>query len=319
MTRRAGWLGFGVALLLAWVAACSFEPDLSRYAACAEGGGCPSGTTCLIEAQRCLPDCGARGPCLPDEPVEPTPDAATDADGGTDAGLEDAGTDAGGEDAGTDAGAELDAGSEDAGPGDAGVDLDAGTDAGTKPLLRFAGPAVLANAYDGQNYTEQVSALGGMPPYRFALADGGLPPGLSLADGGVVTGKPSGTRNADFQVRVTDSDTPPQSVLGSAFLSVVPAPSGLTVATQSLPDARVGQAYRYQLRAGGVVGTLTWKFLAGDPPPGLQFGSDGVISGTPTETKPSRTYTFIMQVDDAALLYSASADRNLTLTIHPAD
>jgi len=314
VTRRAGWLGFFVALVLASVAACSFEPDLSRFAPCGEGGGCPSGTTCLAEAQRCLPDCGPRGPCVPDGPVEPTPDAATEVDGGSDAGLVDAGEepDSGFEDAG------VDAGTEDAGPGDAGAG-DAGSDAGTKYPLRFAGPAVLANAYDGQNYTEQVYALGGTPPHSFSLPDGGLPTGLSLADGGLVTGKPSGTRNASFEVRVTDSDTPPQSVLGSASLSVVPAPSNLTVATQSVPDARVGQPYRYQLRAGGVVGTLTWKFLAGDPPPGLQFGSDGVISGTPRETKPSRTYTFIMQVEDTALLYSATADRNLTLTILPAE
>ena len=300
MTRRAGWLGFVVALVLASVAACRFEPDLTRFAPCAEGGACPTGTTCLAEAQRCLPDCGAQGPCVPDVD-EPAPDAATEMDGGNDAGVEDAGTDAGVEDAG------LDGGAEDAG------------DAGTRPSLRFAGPGVLANAYDGQSYTEQLSALGGLPPYSFSLTDGGLPTGLSLADGGLVTGTPSGTRNADFQVRVTDSDTPPRSVVGSASLSVVPVPSNLTVATQSVPDARVGQPYRYVLRAGGVVGTLTWKFLAGDPPPGLQFSADGVISGTPTETKPSRTYTFIMQVDDASLLYSASADRNLTLTIHPAE
>ncbi len=306
MTRRAGWLGFGVALVLASVAACRFEPDLTRFTPCAEGGACPTGTTCLAEAQRCLPDCGAQGPCVPDVDA-PAPDAATALDGGNDAGLADAGAG----DAGTDAGG--DGGTEDAGMGDA------GSDAGTRPPLRFAGPGLLANAYDGQGYTEQVSALGGLPPYSFSLPDGGLPMGLSLADGGLVTGTPSGVRNADFQVRVTDSDTPPRSVLGSAALSVVPVPSNLTVATQSVPDARVGQPYRYVLRAGGVRGTLTWKFLAGDPPPGLQFNADGVISGTPTETKPSRTYTFILQAEDTVLLTSTTADRNLTLTIHPAE
>ncbi len=301
MKRRAGGWGFGVALVLASVVACQFEPDLSRFAPCAEGGACPTGTTCLAEAQRCLPDCGAQGPCV-QEPVEPAPDAATELDGGSDAGLADAGFEDAGQDAST----------EDAGPGDA------GTDAGPRPLLRFAGPSELTHAYDGQGYTEQVSALGGTPPYRFSLADGGLPSGLSLQDGGQVTGTPSGAQTASLLVQVTDSDTPPQSVTGSASLRVLKPPSELTVATQSLPDARVGQDYRYVLRAGGVVGTLTWTFLeGGEPPPGLQFGTDGVISGRPPVTRSPYTYTFRIRVEDVALLYNAEATRTFTLTIHP--
>lgn len=77
------------ALLLATLGAlggCSFAPDLSRFPPCGADGRCAVGSSCLLEAGRCVPDCGEA--CAPED--------AGDADAGSDAGLDlDAGVDAG--------------------------------------------------------------------------------------------------------------------------------------------------------------------------------------------------------------------------------
>jgi hypothetical protein len=85
----ARWFAPGLALLcvLGAVSSCRFEPDLSRFEPCAEDGSCAAGHTCLEEARRCLPDCGAQGPC----PDDSLPDASSDAgpdDGGMDGGAD---------------------------------------------------------------------------------------------------------------------------------------------------------------------------------------------------------------------------------------
>jgi hypothetical protein len=61
------------------VAACVFQPDLSRFPTCDAQGACPTGWTCLGSEQVCLPDCGERGPCAAEVPTETDEDAGTDA------------------------------------------------------------------------------------------------------------------------------------------------------------------------------------------------------------------------------------------------
>lgn len=366
MTRRGGWL-LGGALLLAVVAACRFEPDLSRFPACGEDGACPEGSTCLAEAQRCLPDCGERGPCVPE-----VPDAGTDAGEG-DAGFEDAGTDGGFEDAGTDAGTPL---SLDTSALDVATEsvaytatftasggtppysfraveglppsLSLGTE-GTlsgqptkpdsvqltvevadssqppahaqktytlriRPLLRFAGPRLLADAPVNTSYTEQVSATGGTPPYHFALDSGALPSGLKLQDEGSVTGTATQTTSSavSFKVRVTDSDTPAQSVVGDASLTVFSPGllSGATITTQSLPDARLGQPYRYVLQSAKA-SSPTWTLTSASPPDGIILDADtGVLSGAPTAG--SRSFT--VQLSGGGL--SGSTTKGFSVTVY---
>ncbi len=89
MSARAFAVGLVLLGVLGWASACQFEPDLSRFEECGADDTCPTGYTCLAEARRCLPDCGAQGPCAPEPP-----DASTDGGVG-DGGSTDAGVDAG--------------------------------------------------------------------------------------------------------------------------------------------------------------------------------------------------------------------------------
>lgn len=54
-------------------------------------------------------------------------------------------------------------------------------------------------------YQHTLSATGGTPPYRWNLAGGALPPGLSLSLAGVINGTPSATGSFSIIVMVTDS------------------------------------------------------------------------------------------------------------------
>lgn len=70
--------------------------------------------------------------------------------------------------------------------------------------LRVVG-AGLPPAYQGEPYEEPIHAVGGLRPYGFALADGTLPPGLTL-ENGTLRGTPTETGAYPFTVEVTDAN-----------------------------------------------------------------------------------------------------------------
>lgn len=76
----------------------------------------------------------------------------------------------------------------------------------------LTGPAIttrsLPTAGVGGNYSAQLAAQGGHPPYSWALSpnSAGLPTGLNISPNGQITGTPAGPAAIyDFTVRVTDS------------------------------------------------------------------------------------------------------------------
>ncbi|MGH9845881.1 MAG: putative Ig domain-containing protein [Blastocatellia bacterium] len=71
------------------------------------------------------------------------------------------------------------------------------------PTLTFA-PASLPNGVKGVPYQQQIIVSGGFGPYQFAVADGALPPGLTLSPKGLVSGTPTKQGNYSFTLRATD-------------------------------------------------------------------------------------------------------------------
>jgi hypothetical protein len=288
------------------MAACVFQPDLSHFPACDAQGACAMGWTCLASEGICLPDCGERGPCstgtglvlIPDGPsvgVETeslfhrfqasggTPPYSFSATGELPPGLSlnDKG--------------ELSGKPTQAREYRFTVEV---VDQGTpqqrssqefsvriRPLLQVAGPYILAKVQQGRAYVEQLSALGGKPPYRFELVSGSaLPAGLALRLSGKVDGTTDTPSSLAFTVRVTDSDTPSQSATRGLQI-LTGSCSFVCVMTQSLPDARAGSAYTYALQAAGNTGSVRWSLEGGTLPPGLLLNPDtGLLSGTPEKT-----------------------------------
>lgn len=60
----------------------------------------------------------------------------------------------------------------------------------------------LPSAVEGQAYSFQLEATGGVGPYTWAITAGALPAGLSLSTAGLISGTPtvSGTFTATFTV-----------------------------------------------------------------------------------------------------------------------
>lgn len=133
----------------------------------------------------------------------------------------------------------------------------------------------LADAIEGQGYSQQLTAAGGSGGYSWVLAAGSLPSGVTLSPTGTISGTPGGAGTSGFRVRATDAggqnDTQDLSIL------VVQA---LAVHTWTLPDAQAGEGYAAQLQAAGGRGTLAWS-LTGEAASWLTVSPAGALAGTP--------------------------------------
>ena len=66
-------------------------------------------------------------------------------------------------------------------------------------------PTSLPNPIRNTVYTQTLTAGGGVAPYTFSVSNGSLPPGLSLATGGTLSGTPTAEGTYNFTVQATDS------------------------------------------------------------------------------------------------------------------
>ncbi len=142
--------------------------------------------------------------------------------------------------------------------------------------------ASLPNATVGLSYSQTLQATGGTAPYTWDITAGALPPGLTLSTAGLLSGTPAAAGTFNFTVRARDSALSP----GTRPLTLIVDPSGspggpVVVATTTLPNGIVGQAYSQGLSASGGQPPYTWAVIAGSLPAGLTLSSNGVISGTP--------------------------------------
>jgi large repetitive protein len=184
----------------------------------------------------------------------------------------------------------------------------------------------------GAGYSIQLIGRGGCGPdgpnlglpYQYRVLSGSLPPGLSLATNGTISGTPTQSGSYAAYIELSDEDPPSQSwclpkkAERQFFFTIN---SGLQIVTNDLPqNASVGAPYSATLQAQMVTGLnppngvpatgATWSVVSGvgtGLPPGLSLGN-GVISGTPTT---EGTYTFRIQ----ASLNGASPFQTYTLNV----
>jgi hypothetical protein len=168
--------------------------------------------------------------------------------------------------------------------------------------LTVTTPSPLPTGTVGTAYSQTLAAEGGNPPYRWAVAQGTLPAGLSLSAGGVISGTPTSAGLFSSIVQVTDSS---QAVAGKTFTITI-----FQVTPDTLPGGIVGTAYtQTTLGASGGRSPYTWTIASGSLPAGLSLTSGGVISGTPTS---AGLFSFIVRVTDSA---QAVAGKTFTITI----
>ncbi len=161
----------------------------------------------------------------------------------------------------------------------------------------------LSAAVVGSPYARTLAASGGTGSYQWSLQSGALPPGLSLAASGAISGTPTEAGEFEFTASVSSGA---QSASRAFSLTVTWPPVAIT--TSGLPDAFLGSAYVADLTAIGGDGSFAWSLAGGQLPGGLSLASNGRISGTPTGVGAG---TFTISVASAG----DTASRALTIDV----
>ena len=137
----------------------------------------------------------------------------------------------------------------------------------------------------GTAYVGYTFAASGTAPITFARASGSLPPGLTLASNGSLSGTPSAAGSYTFTVSATN--TVGTVTTSSVTISVSEGPA-FTASTPPT-SGTVGTAYvGYTFAASGTA-PITFARASGSLPPGLTLASNGSLSGTPSA---AGSYTF---------------------------
>lgn len=162
----------------------------------------------------------------------------------------------------------------------------------------------------GDPFSRTLAATGGVPPYRWSIVAGVLPPGLTLSSAGVIVGIP--TTNSSYTFTVEARDT--VGLKGVKEFTLFP--STVFITTSTLPNATVGTNYGYTLGSSGGVLPHTFAVVGGSLPPGFTLTTAGVLRGTPTAAIVG-SYTFSLQVTDATGMLSPPRSYRLNIVIGP--
>lgn len=175
-----------------------------------------------------------------------------------------------------------------------------------KLVITTASP--LPKAIEGEPYSAQLAASGGVTPYYWGMKSGALPPGLSFSAGGLIAGIPSEGGTFSFTVKALDDGAPTATAeklfelpVGLAPLEIIGEQEVNLFVTKliTMPVIIVTPAfpvpYSQKLTAKGGKKPYTWTeeplpgLVAGlipgggGLPNGLSLAADGTVSGGVTD------------------------------------
>ncbi|MFM8716587.1 MAG: Ig domain-containing protein, partial [Spartobacteria bacterium] len=162
-------------------------------------------------------------------------------------------------------------------------------------------------AMEGVDFLWQIPAKGGIPPYKFELAEGSkLPPGLSLSEyapHGRIVGDPTAT--GIFTFKVIAKDTLAKQAEGELTITVTPY--NLSLSEIPAVEGKYNEPLTITPQASGGVPPLYWT-VQGQLPKGLSLdNASGVISGKPMV---AGSFDFVLKATDAK---RKSVTQNVTL------
>ena len=120
-----------------------------------------------------------------------------------------------------------------------------------QPPVITVSPASLPGGSRGAAYSQTITASGSPNGFTFAVTSGALPPGLTLAGTGALTGTPSAVGSYNFTVTASD----PEVNTGSQSYTVAVAPTTTTTTLASSANPSVsGQNVTFTATVTGVLG-----------------------------------------------------------------
>src|SRR4030042_642750 len=129
----------------------------------------------------------------------------------------------------------------------------------------------------GVPYYAVLTATGDNPPFIWSTPSP-MPPGLTLATSGVVSGMPTMAGTFNFNGVVTDSIA---ATTSQTFVITITQPP-LSFLTTTLAMAKEGESYSATMAVSGGTTPYTFVVISGTLPTGLLMNaSNGYISGVP--------------------------------------
>ena len=150
-------------------------------------------------------------------------------------------------------------------------------------------------------YSAVINASGGCTPYKWAIASGALPVGVSAKVSGTTTsldlaGTPTTAATYSFAVKVTGCG----GVVSQVSYKVVIHATGSSIAItpSSVPNGTVKTAYSAVIKASGGCTPYKWTIASGALPAGVSAKVSSTttslgLAGTPTT---AATYSFAVKV-----------------------
>ena len=180
------------------------------------------------------------------------------------------------------------------------------------PATLILSGGVLPVGVVGTPYTATIPVVGGTSPYSCTILSGTLPAGLTLGANCSISGTPTAPAVVTLGVKVTDSESTPQSATGTVVLTVTPAT--LILSGGVLPVGVVGTPYTGTIPVLGGTAPYSCSITSGTLPAGLTLGAGCIISGTPTA---AAVATLGVKVTDSESP-AQSATGIVVLTVSPA-
>jgi hypothetical protein len=169
--------------------------------------------------------------------------------------------------------------------------------------IRVAAPLVIStpslfDGVQGAPYLQTLISTGGLGNTTWSAVSGPLPPGININSAGVLSGTPTtvDTVGTLVTIQVQDSASPAQTVTISGNIHIAPVLT-ISTLTGALPDAIVGQTYKFTFLSNGGLTPVTWLVTSGSLPAGLNLSPSGTISGTPTA---GGSFSFTIQASDGS-------------------
>ncbi|WP_062226757.1 Ig-like domain-containing protein [Aureimonas frigidaquae] len=170
----------------------------------------------------------------------------------------------------------------------------------------------LPGATVGTAYSQTLTTSGGASPYTYSAT--GLPPGVILSTGGVLSGTPTAAGSYTVNVSIADAN----GTAGSASYTIAVAPThtvfGFTPPAGTLPSAMAGEPYQQAISAAGGSGMKIYSVASGSFPDGMILNvSTGALNG-PLKPNTEGDYSFTIAVTDSS---GATSSASYTLKVKP--
>ena len=164
-----------------------------------------------------------------------------------------------------------------------------------------------------QPYAAHLRTIGGTGPYSATIISGALPAGISFDAGTLnLSGTPQENGSFSFVLQINDSAGHTLKVSRGLFIGA--GTSTVSIGSQDLGVAVIGQNFSTQLFACCLPNAFTWTLLSGSLPAGLSLSPDGIISGPVAASNAVGPYKFLVKAADA-INPANFAIRQLTITV----